>query len=107
MDYQLFSKLYQEALDYDDPELYIAERGWEDWMESFPPVLLGTILKNIFDLAHNNFKENREKIGLNQKSFSARYNIPVTTVGKWERGERELSPWLKMLIDYSIYGDLK
>ncbi|MGX7199234.1 helix-turn-helix domain-containing protein [Enterococcus nangangensis] len=107
MDYELFAELHLQATEEKDLDMYIGERGWQEWMDNFPPASLGTILKNIFDLAHGDLKSNRERIGLNQKQFSGKYNIPVTTVGKWEREERELSPWLKVLIDYSIFGSME
>ena len=33
--YDLFTKLYGEAKTYDSLELYISERGWQDWMDDF------------------------------------------------------------------------
>lgn len=40
--YDLFTKLYGEAKTYDSLELYISERGWQDWMDDLilKPLLL-------------------------------------------------------------------
>ena len=32
MTYTLFSRLFREADNYNDVEMYIAERGWQDWI---------------------------------------------------------------------------
>ena len=53
MKFQLYSKLYQEALTYDDVDMYIGERGWQEWMDDYGEdnvQLITSILKSIFNL---------------------------------------------------------
>lgn len=100
MKYELFTKLYGEALDYSNVELYIAERGWQDWMEVFDNV--GSALKSIYLLAHSTLKESRERLSISRAEFSRKYNIPVRTLENWDAGINDAPEYVKMLIDYTI-----
>ena len=33
IDFELFTRLYSEAKQYDDIDLFTSERGWQDWMD--------------------------------------------------------------------------
>ena len=103
MKYELFVTLYNEALDYSDVDMYIAERGWQDWMGGYDNV--GNILKTIYQLATSTLQENREMLGLSRAKFSRRYNIPVRTLENWDAGTREAPEYVKILIDYTLFGD--
>lgn len=105
MEYSLFLKLHNEAMTYGEVEMFIAERGWEDWMEEYPEERLGGLLKSIYGLANSDLKTNRELVGLNREQFCSMYDIPVSTVGKWDRGEREMPKYVKRLIDYVLFVD--
>ena len=35
IDFELFTRLYSEAKQYDDIDLFTSERGWQDWMDNF------------------------------------------------------------------------
>ena len=47
--YDLFTKLYGEAKTYDSLELYISERGWQDWMDNFNIETVTAILRKIYE----------------------------------------------------------
>lgn len=43
-------------------------------------------------------KELRESTGLTQKEFSTMYNIPLSTLRKWEQGEASPAPYVLTLL---------
>lgn len=43
-------------------------------------------------------KELRESTGLTQKEFSTMYNIPLSTLRKWEQGESSPAPYVLTLL---------
>ena len=103
MKYELFTRLYGEALEYSDVDLYIAERAWQDWMDDYENV--GDVLKAIYQLAHSTLKETREKLKISRAEFSRKYNIPVRTLENWDAAKSEAPSYVKVLIDYTIFSD--
>lgn len=53
-----------------------------------------------------NIKEIRYKTGLSQKEFSNLFNIPVSTLQKWEQGESSPSPYIVKLIANQLPLDI-
>ncbi|API90296.1 hypothetical protein BKP56_07265 [Marinilactibacillus sp. 15R] len=100
MKFELFRNLYSEALDYESLELYIGERGWQEWMEKYDPA---DYLPEIYKLATSELKETRERKELSRAAFSRLYGIPVRTVENWDNGSREAPVYVKLLIDYSLF----
>lgn len=41
-----------------------------------------------------NIKEIRNTTGLSQRSFSKMFNIPISTLQKWEQGESSPTPYI-------------
>lgn len=109
MRYELFVKLYEEALDYKDVDMYISERGWQSWMDEFgsddDTSVIVFILKNIFDLAKSTLREIRENKKMNRVNFSDRYKIPNRTVQNWEYGNSTLAEYDALLIAYTFFMD--
>ncbi|WP_373761271.1 helix-turn-helix domain-containing protein [Jeotgalibaca porci] len=100
MKFELFKTLYTEALEYgEDKEMYIAERGWQEWMQNYPPT---ETLEVIWSLAKGTVKENREKYNLSRAAFSRRNNIPTRTLENWDSGVNSPQDYVKMLIDYTL-----
>lgn len=103
MKYELFASLYNEATNYTDVELFIAERAWQDWMNDYPADSLGDMLKRIYLLAHSTLKETREAAGYSRAKFAREYNIGLRTVEAWEYGQNKIADYTKMLIDYTFF----
>lgn len=104
MNYELFITLYSEALEYDNLDMYIAERGWQDWMDKHDPT---TVLPKIYKLAHGTLKNNRTEFNLNRASFSRLFRIPLRTVENWETetdSRREVPQYTRVLIDYALFS---
>lgn len=103
--FELFSKLYREVPESTSQELYIAERGWQDWMDDLPEDDVANILIQIFDLYHADIKGMRSMTGMSRPAFADRYGIPVRTIENWEAtgaSSRNCPDYLKMLIAYTL-----
>lgn len=100
MKFELFKQLYSEALEYEELDMYIAERGWQDWMGEFEPA---ENLTEIHTLANSTLKETRTRLNLKREGFSNLFEIPYRTLQDWELGNRTPPTYVKLLIDYSLF----
>ncbi|GEM_PF-440812 len=108
MKYELYSRLCEEAKNYSDPDQYVAERGWQEWMDDYvvddDASNVSAILFYVYDLAHGGIKDNRQAAGYsNRTKFSVLYKIPSTTVQQWEYATRSITNYDKCLIDYTFF----
>lgn len=97
MNFELFNQLYSEALESENLELYVSERGWQEWMDNYSPKEIKDILNNIYTLANNNLQNTRR---VSRAEFSRYYHIPIRTLEDWENEKRTPPIYVKMLIDY-------
>ena len=107
MDYRLFSRLYNEALEYNDIDLYISERGWQDWMDDYATedgdaTRITNILTSIYDMAHMDICNLREKTGLSINKFASQYSIPPRTLQDWIYNKSRTPDYVKKLIVYTL-----
>ena len=107
MKFELFSGLYKESLESTDKEMFIAELGWQDWMNQYNAHEIGILLSEIYTLANSSIRENRERYGLTRASFCRRHDIPRRTAESWEMEQNKIAPYLKELFDYSFLTDPK
>lgn len=107
MKFELFNELYKEALESGDKDLFIAERGWQDWMNQYNAHEIGILLSEIYILANSSIRENRERYGLTRAAFCRRHDIPRRTAESWEVEQNKIAPYLKELFDYSFLTDPK
>lgn len=105
MKYELFLSLYSEALGYADVDMYVAERGWQEWMDGYPEEKLGSILQEIYFLANADLKNVREKYGYSRAEFSRLFNIPLRSLENWDAGSRKMPEYVKALICYALFED--
>lgn len=103
MTYKLFLTLYSEALGYSDVDMFVAERGWQDWMDEYPTEKVGTLMKNIYFLANSDLKTIREKYGYSRAAFSRLFYIPVRSLEDWDAGRRKMPNYVKALICYALF----
>ncbi|QGX01537.1 helix-turn-helix domain-containing protein [Streptococcus ruminicola] len=102
MKFELFKQLYSEALEGKNLELYVSERGWQEWMDDYSQEKIKDILNTIHTLANNNLKNTRR---VSRAEFSRRYHIPIRTLEDWENEKRTPPIYVKMLIDYVQFTD--
>ncbi len=107
MNFELFSGLYKEASESSDKEMFIAELGWQEWMNQYNANQIGIMLSDIYTLANSGIRENRERYGLTRAAFCRRHNIPRRTAESWEMEQNKIAPYLKELFDYSFLTDPK
>ena len=103
MNYELYLRLYSEAKSYADVDMYIAERGFQDWMEPYTETEVVDILRTIFNISGMTFKDLREAIGLSRIQFSRSYSIPIRSLENWDAGAREAPEYVLDLVSYTIF----
>ena len=101
IDYELFLRLYREALDSASLEYYIAERGWQEWMDPFTDEQIVKILKTIYSYANKSMKEVRKQY-YSRTDFCQSYGIPLRTVENWETKENN-TEYAKSLVMYTFF----
>lgn len=100
MKFSLFKELYSEALEDTTLEFFIAERGWQDWMEDYTPDEVTELLSCIYRLANNPLKDTRQ---VSRAEFGRQYGIPVRTLQDWDLGNRSAPEYVKLLIDFAQF----
>jgi len=102
MKYELFNQLYIEALEESDLECYIAERGYQDWMEPYDDQKIADILTTIHKLANSTLAECREG---SRAGFSRRFGIPLRTLEDWDKNRYLPRDYVIKFIKYIIFMD--
>lgn len=104
MKFDLFKMLYSEALEAETLELFIAERGWQDWMNEYETEShkIADVLTRIYQLANNPVSKTRN---ISRAEFSRTYNIPNRTLEDWDWGNRKPPQYVKLLIDFAQFNN--
>lgn len=104
MKFDLFKELYSEALESGALEVFIAERGWQEWMNEYEnePQRIADILTRIYQLANNPLSDTR---AISRAEFSRTYNIPNRTLEDWDWGNRTPPQYVKLLIDFAQFNN--
>lgn len=109
MKYKTFITLYGEAKEYTDVDMYIAERGWQEWMDDFcksdDAEVISDWLFAIYDLANKNWTERRKEMGISRAEMSRTYAIPIRTLEDWEAEKNKPTIYTEALISYTILMD--
>lgn len=103
MNYQLFLRLYSEALSYNDIDMFTAERGWQDWMDNYTPEKVAKMLLSIYELATSTIKEIRENRKISRAKFARDFQIPIRTLEDWDANKREAPAYVEILVKYAIF----
>lgn len=91
MKFSIFTELYSQALEYDDYELYLSERGWQEWMEKYDKAEhIDNVLEAIYFLAHNSIEQVRKRFNLSRVNLSKFSYIPIRTLENREANEAQL-----------------
>lgn len=109
MKFETYVRLYEEAKEYTDIEMYVMERGWqEDWMRGLADAdEIVSLLKSIYDISNNGIKAVLSKYK-SLKQVSALYNIPYSTVQKWKSEETIPPAYTVIMLSYiTLFGDDK
>lgn len=104
INYPTFTGLYRQAQQEDSLDMYINERGWQDWMSDNTDEVV-TLLTTIHEIARSDFSALRKLLNIPQASMIALYCIPRRTLQSWESGERVPPDHVKMLMSYAVIMD--
>lgn len=109
MKFETYVRLYAEAKEYTDIEMYVMERGWqEDWMRSLANAdEIVNLLKSIYDISNNGIKAVLSRYK-SLKQVSVLYKIPYSTVQKWKSEEITPPEYTVVMLSYiTLFGDDK
>lgn len=104
MKFDLFKILYSEALEESSLEYYIAERGWQEWMDDYEAQDIADILTRIYTLANNPIKNTRN---ISRAEFARKFSIPIRTLEDWDSNKIDRDPvgYIKLLIDFAQFNN--
>lgn len=105
MKFSLFKSLYSEAMGYDDFELYVSERGWQDWMNEYDSDRIADTLETIYYLAKHSLSEVREKIGMSRRAFSAWSGIPSRTLENWDANINRKTDYMDVFTAFIVFSE--
>lgn len=82
---KLFCKLWEDALEQPNKEMYIAEYGYPDWFDEInpDPGEVVKILGDIHDVAYMSVRDMIKKSGMTQGAFATRFCVKKRTVESW------------------------
>ena len=102
--YTTFIRLCDEAAKHNEPEEFIMNLGWQEWMNK--AVNTDEITKDlslIFELAGLDFPGLRKRLNVSMAKMSAMYHISLRTIENWDSGSRKPTPYTLDFIRFTIY----
>lgn len=103
--YELFVRLYKEAQCYEDMDLFIAERGWQEWMDSYGIIDVANILKKSFIISRLTVRDICDRTGLSVPKIAAKYAINQRTLERWVQGINDPSDYDKTFLAYVVFAE--
>ena len=107
MDFTTFCQLYDEVPTYADKEdLYIMERGWQRWMDSYSADMVAAILRRIYALYNGGFDEVSKSYPFPAyKLISDKFKIPYSTIQKWSNNVAQPADYVLRLMSFAVITD--
>lgn len=99
IEFNTFVSLYKEAKGYDNSDLYIMERGWQKWMNDLEPGTVAEVLKYIYSVASDGFKELLNHYETLRK-VSDKFRIPYSTLQRWKSGITDVPEYTLVMMAY-------
>ena len=102
--YTTFIRLCDEAVKHKEPEEFIMNLGWQEWMNK--AVNTDEITKDlslIFELAGLDFPGLRKRLNVSMAKMSAMYHISLRTIENWDSGSRKPTPYTLDFIRFTIF----
>lgn len=103
INYSIFVRLYNEAEQEENLDIYIAERGWQEWMgneDNAEEVI--SLLQAIHRTARSDISSLRKLLEISQIEMVRTYDIPRNTLQQWENGKREPTEHVRKLLSYAV-----
>lgn len=95
---KLFKKLWTDALEQPNKDLYVAEYGYPEWFDEISDDIetVKKTLENIHKVAHISIAELVSMVGT-QSAFADKFCISVRTVQNWTINRRNCPDYLRLL----------
>lgn len=104
MKYNLFATLFNEAREYENFDMFLGERGWQEWMNDYSEESIVPIMRKIFTLGKKRIADIiKDYKNMCKDSFLGECGIPYRTLQNWALGTREPAPYVISLIAYAIF----
>ena len=100
--YDLFTRLYSEAKEYTDVDLFISERAWQDWMNDLSTQEVIFILNKIYEYSQELLQDIRTKLNYSRVALSRAYYIPLRTLENWDK-KQNMPEYVEVLIKYTFF----
>lgn len=100
-----FRKHYIDAMEAKNEEIFIAEPGWEEWMDRYNVDTVVSILRIIYKLseAGKDVTELRKIYGVSRAEFSRMLGIPLRTIDNWNAKVSMPSEHLFFMIAHEVF----
>lgn len=109
MKYRDFRNIYLSLGDCDSEEMFIAERGWQDWMEEYADDESGGKITNILHafwcIKDNIVKGLKIVCGLTQEEIDEDYGIPKRTIEDWSSGAHIAPQGKACMLAFCVFTD--
>lgn len=101
---KLFYKLWKDALEQPDRDMYIGEYGFPEWFDeiSDDPSEITRVLKSIHGVAHMSVRDIILASGLTQSAFAVKFCIPLRTVEDWATQKRTCADYIRLMFAKSL-----
>lgn len=97
--FETFKQLWSEAKEYDDIDMYVMERGWQEWMNGIGTDTIVQLLNNIYDCSRGDINTIFEHYSTLRQA-SNMLCIPYSTCQKWTGGNNNPPDYTKMWMAY-------
>ncbi|MGM9647128.1 MAG: hypothetical protein ACI3YH_03230 [Eubacteriales bacterium] len=105
MTYTQFREIVLSIDDCTDLDHFIAERGWQEWMDDYDTDRIVEILTAVWGLKCNPIKGIKQAAKHTNQSLSQTYGIPIRTVEDWSRSVRACPIYTWTMLAYCVFAD--
>ena len=108
MDFKTYRELYLQAGDYKDFDIYVMDRGWQDWMEEYTEEdnnadRIVAVMDFIYKAYRCNAKELCKLAGIKMTTLTELVGVNYRTVQRWASGEIDFPAHIKLLTSYALF----
>ena len=101
---ELFFKLYHDAQDQPDPDMYISEYGYPDYFDEIADNSddVIKILREIHQAANMTLRDVITSSHMTIVAFAKYFDVPLRTIEDWLSGSRTCRDYVKLLMMESL-----
>ncbi len=105
INFDTYRALYAEAREYTNIDMYIMERGWQDWMDGMDADQIADLLRDIHAISRGGFSAAVKIEGLKLTAFCKRYCLPYSTAQKWVGDIAAPAEYMVLHLGYSVISN--